>query len=495
MDVQPMTPITVVRVLQNVPLDNSYTDTLDFANVSAQSNYFIGKTKFIYSNLTPIRLQNAIRLPVVADKLYNCNYIMFQNANFSNKWFYAFITSIDFVNTNECQINFQIDAWQTWQFDIVIHPSFIEREHANTDAIGDNLVPENLELGDYVSDDVTPTGHLNNYAIVCACSFTSGGVEAEGAMYGGIYSGLEYFVFANAEDTNAFIKAVVGANKASGILCIFMMPADFVANAGENVKAYTVNKDKRLTDVGGYIPKNKKLFTYPYNFLYVSNSLGNGAEYHYEYFATDNCTFGLVGDMSCNPSVVLYPTQYKGVGTNYNEKMAIDGFPQCAYTVDTFRAWLAQNGASTAVSVIGTALATAATGGIAAVAGGAISIAGALAKTAETYSLPPQAHGSQGSGASVATRMKDFYFYYMHIRGEFAQIIDEYFSAYGYATHKVKVPNITGRPSWNYVKTIEAKITGSVPFNDIVTIKNMFNTGVTFWHGDWVGDYTRANEV
>ena len=102
--------------------------------------------------------------------------------------------------------------------------------------------------------------------------------------------------------------------------------------------------------------------------------------------------------------------------------------------------------------------------------------------------------GSTGSAAMITNGLKQFSFCPVFIRAEFAKIIDDYFSMFGYATHRTKVPNITGRPSWNYVKTIDAKIIGSVPFGDMERIKQMFNDGVTFWHGDWVGDYTRNNK-
>ena len=190
MNVVPMTPITSVKVCRNVPLDSTYKDTLDFSSVSAQVEYFTGKAKHTFTNLTPVRLQNALRLPVTADSLYDCNYIMFQNANFGNKWFYAFITSIDFVNVNMSEIHFDIDVLQTWWFDITIKPSFVEREHINNDTIGNNLIAENLELGDYIARDFDGTNVLGGSSIVVAATTDSEGTKVTGGTYCGIYSGL-----------------------------------------------------------------------------------------------------------------------------------------------------------------------------------------------------------------------------------------------------------------------------------------------------------------
>lgn len=496
MNVVPMTPITAVKICRNVPLDSTYKDALDFSSASAQTAYFNGKQKYNLTNLTPVRMQNAIRVPVEADRLYDCNYICFQNANFGNKWFYAFITDINFVNVNMSEIKFQIDVLQTWWFDITIHPCFVEREHISTDTIGANLVTENLELGDYIARSFDGTNQLGRSSIVVAATTDSSGTRVTGGTYCGIYSGLYYSVFDSYEGVNTMIETLTNANKADAIVSIFQMPTAMVGDIGGAAKSYTVNKTKNIMDIDGYTPRNMKLFTYPYNFMYVTNLNGNSAEFHYEYFSGANCEFTLAGDMSCNPQVFLAPNNYKGVPVNYNEKMVLDGYPQCAYSTDSFKAWLAQNGASTAVSVLGSAFSTAAGMAINPMAGigGVISIAGTLAKISETASLPRQAHGSAGSSASFAVGIKDFAFMPMTIRREYAEIIDDFFDLYGYATHEVKIPNITGRPSWNYVKTIDSKITGSVPFEDMNTIRSIFDNGVTFWHGDWVGDYTRANK-
>lgn len=490
MDVNPMTPITSIKILKNVPLDRTYKDTLDFSSVSSQISYFTSKTKYTFTDLSPIRLQNSIRLPIVADNLFDCNYIMFQNRNFGTKWFYAFITSIDFVNVNTCNINFAVDVWQTWQFDITIKPSFVEREHINIDTVGANLVAENLELGDYVASDFDGTGLMGEKVIVVASTTDASGVKVTGGTYCGIYSGLYYSVFDSYQGVNSMIETLTNANKSDAIISIFMMPKKFVGDIGGSAKTYNITKPMKLDNIQGYVPKNKKLLTHPYNFMYVTNLQGTSAEFKYEYFDALHCTFGLAGDMSCNPQVFLYPQNYKGVVANYNEKMVLDGFPQCSYSTDSFKAWLAQNGSSTAVSMLGSAMALS---NPLTAPMGLLGIAGTVAKVQATASQPRQAHGASGASANFATGIKDFAFMHMSIRKEYAQIIDDYFSMFGYATHKVKVPNITGRPSWNYVKTIDVKIVGSVPFGDMVAIKNMFNNGVTFWHGDFVGDYSRSN--
>lgn len=75
---------------------------------------------------------------------------MYQNNNYSNKWFYAFITNMQYENNGTTLISITTDVWQTWQFDITWKQSFIEREMIDVqdDIPGANLIPEGLELGE-----------------------------------------------------------------------------------------------------------------------------------------------------------------------------------------------------------------------------------------------------------------------------------------------------------------------------------------------------------
>lgn len=96
---------------------------------------------------------------------------------------------------------------------------------------------------------------------------------------------------------------------------------------------------------------------------------------------------------------------------------------------------------------------------------------------------------------NTCSNKNTFIFYQMCIKEEYAKIIDNFFSMFGYKINEVKIPNITGRPNWNFVKTIDCNITGNFPQNDIQTLKNMFNNGVTFWHNpNTFLDYSQNNK-
>lgn len=509
MNIVPMTPITRLLICHNVPLDATYTDTLTFSNSTAQYNYFAGKAKYSYNNFGPVRMQNAIRVPRNADDLYNCNYIAFQNANFGTKWFYAFITKIEYVNTNMTIVYFELDVMQTWAFDYTVHPCFVEREHVNDDTIGANIVEENIGTGPmkFESKEAAGISTASNSIIVVCTAVGGDNVHLKGGMYGNLYNGCSFLTWpATAEgalQVSTFLQEVTEANRADNIVSIFMASSEFFAAEGDVIPTKDWNIMPNLTTIDGYTPKNNKLFTYPYHYLFCTNCQGNSAEYRVELFDTSSlCGFRLIGETSCTPTVTIVPRNYKytpesGATENFNEKMTLEGFPQCAWTIDSFRAWLAQNAGNTAISVLGSAMAFAGIGGLhpLSIGAAALTAAGALNQLSVESCRGAQSYGSQGSGGMYAYYNLDFFMYEACVTNEYAKMIDDYFSMYGYAINEVKTPNITGRASWNYVKTSEAKITGSIPFGDIETIKNNFNKGITFWHGDYVGDYTRSNGI
>ena len=80
-------------------------------------------------------------------------------------------------------------------------------------------------------------------------------------------------------------------------------------------------------------------------------------------------------------------------------------------------------------------------------------------------------------------------------RYEMAKQIDDFYSVYGYLVAENKVPNITGRQSWNYVKTNGSSVVGKVPANVLKRINALFDRGLTFWHTNDVGNYALSNSI
>ena len=520
-------PNTTIKLLKNVPLDTTYQHTIFFSNKTEQTSYFSSLVKHNLTSQSYQRVQRgSIRVGISADSCYDCNYLMFQNTNYGVKWFYAFITGVEYVNNDVCEIHFVIDVIQTWFFDFKLKECFVEREHSETDEIGDNVIRENVDVGDVVDLGALYDQFTDMHLCICVASaVTDGGVPTSGAMYNGVYSGIEIFGYDTDEhgvqSCNNFLKAVNEAGMSDSIISIFMMPREFfTAFGGSDILSYTVEKEKE-TLAGGYVPKNNKLYTYPYSFIRVCNEQGVAGAYPYELFSGDDCKFELFGSVSPSPECLLYPISYKGQLKNYDEGVLMNNFPQCAWATDSFKQWIAQNFGNIALSV-GSGIASLAVGNMAAdtralnsfrsggnpvnayqarevqktqvatdVSGG---IANSIVGIAEARLLPPQAHGAMSSTLNAALDRFNFLISKVSIRPEYAKTIDDYFTMFGYATKRVKVPNISSRPHWNYVQTIGCVCVGSVPADDMREICSIHDRGITYWkNGNEIGNYELDN--
>lgn len=497
-------PNTVIRLLKNCPLDTTYEHTIFFSGKTAQADYFKGLTKYTLTEQTYQRVNSGrMRVQLKADNIYDCNYLMFQNSNFGSKWFYAFIKSVEYVNNITAEIEYELDVMQTWFFDYTLGQCFVEREHTGSDKIGEHTVPENLELGEYIIGAAQTTGVLGDTVIAIAATFNANYEDSNGSYLGGIFSGLEYTTFDNtasgAVQAENFIKNA--GSKSDGIVSVFLMAkAMDTKDATPNVYDLKIDKNYSLKRADGSAPKNNKLYVYPYNFLYVTNLQGTTAVYPYEYFNDEQCRFVLRGDKTPNPAVMLVPGKYKGIDFNYDEKMMLQGYPQLGFATDTFRAWLAQNAAGIGADAIATALSATLISTPKEAAEFAVNTGGKVAHTlAQVHQAaiaPDQAKGVGSPSTLAALKLLDFRFINKHIRGEYVSIIDDYFTMFGYARHRVKVPNRKVRKYWTYTKTAGCVVHGSVPCDDMNKICSIYNNGITFWtDGNNIGNYSLDNSI
>lgn len=294
-------PQTNIRILQNVPLDTTYEHTIYFSSASAQQSYFAGKQKYNLGNYTYQRVNKGVaRVGIKADSLYDCNYMMFQNSAYGSKWFYAFITSVEFVN-NECsEITFELDVMQTWFFNYDMEYSLVEREHVDDDVAGFHIEPENVELGEYVFNDYKNlSAVLNPLAVYILVNDTD--EASSGNVYDGVYGGCTLYAY-NLSDTSGINTLINTYNqKPEAIVAMYMAPVigvgEAIPDGGMTVKysdnAYTVSGEAEAVNVGsweidGYKPKNRKLFTYPYNFFSIGNNDGSSLALRYEFLTKEN---------------------------------------------------------------------------------------------------------------------------------------------------------------------------------------------------------------
>lgn len=519
-----MANITKVYLL-NVPLESDYKHTLYFADASAQQTYFESRVVKSAENLSYQKKDNFIRYPAHYDSLLGCNYVMYQNTNYNDKWFYAFITEMKYVDDGRTDIYIETDCMQTWLEEINVKSSFVEREHVSNDAIGIHTVPEKLETGDYIVNKVIENKPLGQFGYLVGATIDLTDADASsssdttpkfpsavGGMYNGIYSGISYYYFSSAETINAKLKLVDKKGQGDSINCIFMVPAIFLDTTNYKVDTSMTVKTRKWSDaifglehenitkpssLNGYTPKNKKLLSYPYSYMLMSNNSGAGAVYKYELFKNPNdsslCDFNINFALTPGCSIRAVPLYYNGADTNNEEGLNLGKFPICNWTTDVYTNWLTQNAVNIPlqlVSGVGQIVggAVAMYTGAGALVGGAGIVSGVTSITStigEVYThsfQPPQAQGNVNSG-DVTCSQGDLTFtaYQMSIKAEYARIIDEYFHMFGYKINRVKIPAKNHRSRFWFTKTIDVDIDGAIPNKDMQTIKNCYNTGITFW--------------
>ena len=162
-------PNTIIRIMHNVPLDDTYNHTVLFATKSAQETYFssVGVVKYTLNDQTYQRVEKGkMRVEIKAEDLYDCNYLSFQNTSFGNKWFYAFITGVEYVNNVTSEITFELDVMQTYMFDITVGQCFVEREHVIDDTIGSNTIAEPIDCPEAEVEDGLNLFFHNWYVVV-----------------------------------------------------------------------------------------------------------------------------------------------------------------------------------------------------------------------------------------------------------------------------------------------------------------------------------------
>lgn len=518
MDIQPNTKVNWLR---NVPLDNTYDHTIYFADAGKQATYFISKKKFTDTQMTYQRAGNGvIRVQRLADTMYDVNYIMFQNTGFGTKWFYAFVTKIEYVNNVTCNVYYEIDVLQTWLFAFDFEYCFIERQHTLTDHIGDNIAPEPVETGEYIVSDYKPLTPMRDMLVVIAIVDTSS--VSDGQLYDGIYGGCKLYAYKSDDVQSINDKISEYAQATDSIVSMYMCPAILIPEVPDGGKQLetkssgveTVIKTDSLTkiiadgkgDFDGYTPKNNKLYTYPFNYFNLDNASGNTLPLRYEFFKLRQPVISITGTITQPVRVVARPCNYKGspdyselagYTTLNTECITLESYPMCSWNTDAFKAWVAQNSVPIALDTVssvvsggmsGSPLASLATGGI----------NGVISLLSQSYKASISADICRGNlsngGVNTANGKQQFYSCRCHITNYFAKMIDNFFSMYGYAINQLAIPNVKARPHWTYIKTKNCCITGSITTTDMNKICDIHNNGITYWmNGDEVGNYSLDN--
>lgn len=555
-------PETVVRLLSNVPLSLNETNQLWFDTVTAQQTYFSGKVSRTYNQFTYQRKErNYVAVETNAELLYNVNYMMFQNSNFANKWFYAYVTEIEYKNHNTSWVYYEIDPFQTWLFELNFKQSFIEREHTpryNADGTPViNTIDEGLNYGsEYkIIDDssyknygdtifilVTSKDYLHKLPDGLERPFPENIGNVPQGFFNYIFpislSGYKEYTYKNFslmswaefydklnQDT-AFVGTVVNLTLLDFVpLNVSVDNANANITNMDNVSLYNARNDLGLTgsilyiNDGAFTPgvidcgnkyssfpnyAESKLLMYPYSYTKVTDMRGNEFDIKNEHITGQDLKFSVRGSIAPQCKTAYEVVNYKdktnlldGIINNNVSSMAIIDDYTAAYlqgNQNVLMTGAAVNVVSSIASIVGNSMIGNIGGAVSSGVGGITDILMLNAKMKDIDNHPSNLR-NQGNNYNF-----DFANKYTGIRiikytvtDEYQKILTDFFKMYGYKVNRVKVPNLHTRQSWNYVKTVDCTIVANIPQDDLNSIKQMFNTGITLWHNTDVGNYNLSN--
>lgn len=539
-----------IIMCKNIKLDRNYNNVLNYTEAQMLSLCRANQVASA-SNYSFIRERGTIKTHFPYAQCLQSNYIAFQNPDYSNKWFFAWIDNVDYKSDGCGEISFTIDEWSTWFNKVNIADCFVVREHVNDDTIGLHTIPENLDVGDVICEkeeeifnEIIGEGTENEkprYVFVIETTYDPYVSPSESNVSGvsvinNNLIGSKLLAFYSIAYIDNFLSHMAHESKIDSIRNMYILPYILIDENGYNLreiengtqdyKYYEIDESyeaciknyliEAVTSFQGINIKNNKCFCYPYNYMLVSNNVGNQIIYKYEDFAKEynpdvlpNPYFMLSVEMSIQigGSIRLVPCNHQNKERNYDEIIPLAKLPTCSWSGDAFTNWLTQNAVNIGTSIVETAGGIAlsiASGGTGAVAGAGIALSGAT-KTAgligqfRDAALKPSITGGSNTGdINYSANTNTFKIYKMRAKNEYIKIIDDYFTRYGYKVNLLKKPNISGRSIFNYIEIEDTSEIGygEVPSKSMDIINGACRSGVTIWHNHAnIGNYNLENNI
>lgn len=537
-------PGSDIWILKDIPLDNTYQHTLywDMNSTGKRNQYeyfsaFSKRVKVFNYQTYQRSNRGKVRVEADADSLYEANYMMFRNSNFGDKIFYAFITAIDYINNNVTEISYEIDVIQTWYFDYNLRTCFIERMHTDSDEVGENIIAEPVNVGEYIyPSEIGKILNTDDMVIIIAIVDTgvgTTGTPVAGSVYGRIYGAatLKAFQPSDISGINDELSSWVTAGKPDAVVSVYLAPAFLItATVPQSGGLVLTSSNVRTTaqdvllpalddewSLGDYTPHNKKMYTYPYNLYEVNTPSGASINVRYEFFKNLQPSFKIGGCVTSPVELTLTPFNYKNdvpqSATWFNtpifsEAIKLTDYPMCSWTSDTYKAWAAQNAIPTALR-LGTSFTTALLGSLVSPIIGSFGVMNILREATSIVQQSYQAsiaadnmHGNLSGSSSIAMGYQGFYGARKCVNSSDARSIDSFFDVFGYAIKAIKEPKRKNRRYFTYVKTVGCVIVEStmatcgIPMDDANKICKLHDQGITYWdtseEPNLVGNYALA---
>lgn len=533
-----------------VPWNSDLKNVQSYNSRAEQISTIQGLLSNKYEHINIIRRDSDLILRGVNEDLTQCNYLMYQNKDISDKWYFAFIDNVQYNSLNSVIISHTIDVWQTYQFDITYYKNLILRAHVakSADTVGRWLAPEPISVAPEFERKHNVFNNLSwvpQYVLHSTSVFNNSTKKYEYKGNGtGATLSAEYGIFVNDDDdvqtvvknygklsaaealksndddeysnwiadllTGQTIDKAVKLISTTSIsqlqdhrnelIGLYAIPA--WVHDGTNKYATNNIKKKEVTVVlptttlaCGYAPRNKKMLSSLCKAYLFYNENGFKLPLKPELFTSGSPSFTVKSTELSTTGFILQIDSYADYTAKTN-KISYRCENRLGYDANTGLDKVL-NTLTSAVGVVN-AVGSVASQAFAGNVGGAVQ--GAVGAVQQSINMI-DALGQRGvntgaSGDIMSITEKRAMPVFADVSPTEAQCryIDDYLDVYGYAINEIgKISTyMKNRSNWNYIQVANCNIKVSAPNDDVNKLKQMFESGVTIWHKNF-GDYDQAN--
>lgn len=538
-----------------VPWNSDLKNVQSYESRAVQISTIQGLLSHKYEHINIIKRDSDLILKGVNEDLTQCNYMMYQNKDLSNKWYFAFIDNVYNNSLNSVIISHSIDPWQTLQFDITYYKSLILRAHVakSADTVGRWLAPEPISVAPkyerkhnvFNNLSWTPQYVLHSTSVynpkTKKYEYKGNGTGATlSAEYGifvdndtdiqkvvvnygrksveeiaddvGQTSGNKTWkdwvnsIFAGsaAKDVVESVKATTSIadlqDHRNELIGLYAIPS--WVHDGTNKYATNEIKSKSVsvtlptsTLACGYTPRNKKMLSSLCKAYLFYNENGFKLPLKPELFTSGTPSFTVKSTELSTNGFILQIGSYADYTAKTN-KISYNCENRLGYDANTGLDKVL-NGLTSTVGVVN-AVGSVASQAFAGNIGGAVQgTVGAFQQSINMIDALGQRGvntGASGDIMSITEKRAMPVFADVSPTEAECRYIDDFLDVYGYAINEIgKISTyMKNRSNWNYIQVANCNIKVSAPNDDVNKLKQMFENGVTIWHKNF-GDYDKPN--
>lgn len=533
-----------------VPWNSDLKNVQSYDSRAVQISTIQGLLAHKYEHINIIRRDSDLILKGVNEDLTSCNYLMYQNKDISDKWYFAFIDNVQYNSLNSVIISHTIDVWQTYQFDITYYKNLILRAHVakSADTVGRWLAPEPIsvapeferkhnvfntlswvpqyvlhstsvfnnstkkyeykgngtgatlsaEYGIFVDDDDDVQTVVKNYGKLSAAeALKSNDDDKYSNWIADLLTGQTIDKAVKLISTTSISQLQDHRNELIGLYAIPAWVHDGTNKyATNNIKKKEVTVVLPTTTLAcGYAPRNKKMLSSLCKAYLFYNENGFKLPLKPELFTSGSPSFTVKStELSTNGFILQigsyadYTAKTNKISYRCENRLGYDANTGLDKVLNTLTS------AVGVVNAVGSVASQAFAGNVGGAVQGAVGAVQQSINMIDALGQRGVSTGASGDIMSITENRAMPVFADVSPTEAQCRYIDDYLDVYGYAINEIgKISTyMKNRTNWNYIQVANCNIKVPAPNDDFNKLKQMFESGVTIWHKNF-GDYDQTN--